>query len=384
MNIRTVQKVIGSSILLLCFSATFAEGTPLFARRYDVSCQTCHAMPPRLNAQGEEFVARGYRFPEPMRPSETVPAAFWMSLLGQKQPGRDFLRGFPNRLEIIASDATDVLGISYFVEWRALSMELQSNGTFRDRSGRFEDLFVSANVTGNVAVTLGQFRLLSQVDVSRRLSVSEPFVFASGIAGKRASTPRLTSLRSFSPSGRSPTLRVQHRVPLFSNNREADGWFTIVNVPMTGELSLPLTTESRRNASFEFEAAPKGIFVETFARSGLNSLGIHAFAGNNERMLAQLVGASGLSDLFLTAAFGVSRVQTRRFTNMMLEAEYIPTHFTAVAVRFEHQVGDGRKPAVIPYAVVHFPGTSYTLRLALEHRVQHGNDQTLIETSLIF
>ena len=95
--------------------------------------------------------------------------------------------------------------LSYFVEWRVISQQLRGDGTMRDRSGRFEDAFISWQPNNVHTLTLGQYRALNQVDVSRRVSVSEPLLFSSGLPGETAAgDPRLTSLRGFSPSGRSP------------------------------------------------------------------------------------------------------------------------------------------------------------------------------------
>jgi len=46
------------------FMAGMAEALPLFARRYKVSCTTCHIGFPKLNSFGEAFAGNGYRFPE--------------------------------------------------------------------------------------------------------------------------------------------------------------------------------------------------------------------------------------------------------------------------------------------------------------------------------
>jgi hypothetical protein len=41
--------------------ATPAEGIPAFARRYGLTCMTCHDPVPKLSGFGEQFLARGYR-----------------------------------------------------------------------------------------------------------------------------------------------------------------------------------------------------------------------------------------------------------------------------------------------------------------------------------
>lgn len=44
-------------------AASDAGAVPAFARKYQTSCQTCHAVFPKLNAFGEAFRLRGYRMP---------------------------------------------------------------------------------------------------------------------------------------------------------------------------------------------------------------------------------------------------------------------------------------------------------------------------------
>ena len=362
-----------------------ALAIPTFSRRYGVSCQTCHTAPAKLNSFGLEFVSRRYQYPEEdSEPRSTFPISTWISALAHRQPNRDFIRGFPNRLEFIATDALEGLGLSYFFEWRALSMELRGDGTVRDRSGRFEDLYITAEATDLLSVTLGQFRMLSQVDVSQRISVFEPVPFSSSLRGQPASTSRLTALRAFSPSGRSPGLRLQYHQEASSSGRVADGWFALLNVPFTGELSLPLTEDARQEASFEVEGVPKGIFAEAFFRTGLTSLGGHLFFDGDQRLLGQIIGTTSYNGFYLTSTMGVGRDDRRKVSNLMLEIEYVPLEWGVVALRVEHQTGAGAEPALVPYGVVHFPSTSYTVRLALEQRIQEGNSQFLIETSLIF
>jgi len=45
-----------------------AAAIPAFARKYRISCTTCHAPAPRLKAFGEEFAGRGFRMEEAQEP----------------------------------------------------------------------------------------------------------------------------------------------------------------------------------------------------------------------------------------------------------------------------------------------------------------------------
>lgn len=53
----------------ILLSPLLAEGAPAFARKYRVSCTTCHAPPPRLKPFGEDFAGRGFRMEEGQEPS---------------------------------------------------------------------------------------------------------------------------------------------------------------------------------------------------------------------------------------------------------------------------------------------------------------------------
>lgn len=54
---------IYTALLLGLLSSMAAQAAPMFARQYGVSCMTCHAAFPRLNAYGEEFAANNFRMP---------------------------------------------------------------------------------------------------------------------------------------------------------------------------------------------------------------------------------------------------------------------------------------------------------------------------------
>jgi hypothetical protein len=48
---------------LILFDASPAGAVPVFSRKYQTSCQTCHAIFPKLNPFGEAFRLNGYRMP---------------------------------------------------------------------------------------------------------------------------------------------------------------------------------------------------------------------------------------------------------------------------------------------------------------------------------
>ena len=56
---------------------------------------------------------------------------------------RDVRETFVPKVELISGGPIAGLPLSYFIEWRVVSLELLNNGTRRDRGGRFEDAFIN-------------------------------------------------------------------------------------------------------------------------------------------------------------------------------------------------------------------------------------------------
>ncbi|HJR60783.1 MAG TPA: hypothetical protein VJ813_15340 [Vicinamibacterales bacterium] len=349
-----------------------------------MDCSYCHSAPPRLNERGLRFVAAGYRFGSEER-SSTIPLAIWNTVDLEWRHSADLVKGFPSRVELISAGPIGRSRLAYFAEWRALSQSIGGNGRLLDRSGRFEDLFVRAPLTpgGALSVTAGQFRTLTQVDVSLRLSLSEPLVFSSSVPGRRAAGARLTSLRAFSPSGRQPSVRVEYQAA--RGQSAADGWFAAATLPLTGELTIPFSDA----ASFEFEGRPKGVFLEVFRRSGLTTVGGHGFIGNERRRVVSAVVTHDLGNRFaLLAGVGAFHAAGVTDTRFSLGGEATISSRAAAGIRVDHRTGQGRDPAVLLYGNGHIPfgpaSFRQALRLQIEHRIQPANHATGFALSHVF
>lgn len=367
----------------LLTSAVPSAATPQFARAFRVDCTYCHASPPRLNARGLAFQAAGYRL-DGLTPSATLPLAIWNTVDFEARHSADLTKAYPGRVELIAAGRVGRSRAVYFAEWRALSQSVGAGGRLLNRSGRFEDLFVRAPVTpaGTWWVSVGQFRALTQVDVSLRLSLSEPLAFSSSVAGPRASTSRLTSLRAFSASGRQPAVRAEYQS---SSTSTADGWYVAATLPLVGELTLPFTDA----ASLEFEARPKGIFVEAYRRAGLGSIGGHTFIGRDGQRLATAMVTHDVGDrVVLVAGLGAFHAAGLTDARVSLGGEINAAHGLVGGLRVDHRTGQGRDPAVLLYANVHLPfGPDWfrqAFRLQVEHRVQPNNHATALAVSHVF
>lgn len=376
------------SIFPLAFGAWSASGAlhssdaiPYFARRYAVACSHCHVLPPKLNSAGEAFLANGYVLAN--RTSRaTLPFAIWLSGRSESLPASgavaEDVRAYLNRIELVSGGKVVAPWLWYFVEWRPLSQEARGDGTLRDRSGRFEDLFFTAGGT-RADLTVGQFRQLGQVDVSRRLSLSEPLVFSSALPGLGAGNARERGLRSFAPAGRSPAVRAAWYQPLGDWR-----WTTAAAIPLAGEFSIPLSDEAKREASNELEWRAKGLFIESFVRRGLTSIGAHAFYDDRRRHLANAIVTGRHEALYWTAVTGALRTGDVVRGNWSIEAEFVPHRLFGVGARAEDRAGDGAERAYLPYVNVHFPGTTYTIRLTLERRLQRGRNATFVEFGTVF
>ncbi|MGH7510163.1 MAG: hypothetical protein ACREMZ_11945 [Gemmatimonadales bacterium] len=362
-----------------------ADEIPYFARKYRVACTQCHVAPPKLNAFGEAFVAAGYEMPS-LRANRTWPFAVWVSGRSDSRPPgsmSDDVRAYLNRVEIISGGQVVAPWLTYFVEWRPVSQEGRSDGSLLDRSGRFEDLFLTAS-QGALDLTAGQFRQVGQVDVSRRIGISEPLLLSASLPGSGTGTSREIALRAFSPGGRSPSIRLG----LHRQTDRMGRWSTYLAVPFSGEFSIPLTSEARSQASNELELNPKGILVESFLRSGLASIGAHVFYDPDpDRYLVNAVTTGSHRDLHWTGILGVARSGEVTRGRWSVEGEVIPeklSGFVGLGGRVEDQGGDAVEHAFIPYLNAHFPGTRYTIRLTIERRLQRDRNATFIEIGTVF
>lgn len=375
--------ILGVGLLLVPGAAS---ATPQFARVYRVDCGHCHSLPPRLNERGLAFAAAGYRFPEAeISRTGTFPLAIWNTVDGEWRHSSNLAKGFPSRVELISAGPVGSTKASYFAEWRLLSQSLQANGRLLNRSGRFEDLFVKVPVgtRSRLAITAGQFRTLTQVDVSLRLGLSEPLVFTSGVpSAVRASTNRLTGLRGFSASGRQPAIRLEYQP--HSDNGPGDGWFAAVTLPLAGELTIPFTDA----ASFEFEARPKGLFVESYRRWGLTSVGGHTFVGDRRRLGTLVVTHDVRRRLALLGGIGLFHAAGATDTRFSIGSEVTLSRHVVTGIRVDHRTEQRLDPLVLLYGNGHLPfgpaAFRQALRVQIEQRVQRRNHVTFLALSHVF
>lgn len=368
------------TLALVLFSPA-AQAVPYFARKYSVNCAHCHVLPPMLNEYGQRFVANGYKMADLERVGWTAPVAVWATHRIEVDEELGKAKGYPNRLEFISSDALTPW-LSYFVEARTVSYQTGAGQRLLGRHGRFEDAFLQFWLPKRIAITVGQFRMLNQWDVSRRLSLSEPIAFSAGVGGVGSPNARLQSLRSFSLAGRAPSVRATFQT--FGKGSESNGWYHEIVVPLSGEVSAPLGANAGRNASFELEARPKGLLYETYYRQGISSIGGSVFIGK-QRWVSNVTGVlqAGTHSFLASAGTGQFRQGHNDF-RLSLGDTWIPKNWLGVGARLDHQTAVRRKPAVLPHINFSFPGTKYTILVTVEQRIQNRNFATAIEVGAVF
>ena len=239
---------------------------------------------------------------------------------------------------------------SYCVEWLPFNNQFKSNGTIRNRSGRFEDIVVTVPVGRSGSLLLGQFRAASQVDVSRRLSISTPLAFGAKTG-------------SFAISSRSPGFGYS----CFQPDEPGDvvnGWTHSIVVPFPGELTL--------NNDFSLRSRPEGVFLESYKREGLSSTGGYLFLGQGG-VLGGVVGVLARGKIFSTLNIGFARRDDD--LRVSFENEYLDSEHLAVGVRFERQGGAANRTAGVFWVDIDTPTTMHTIRWRAEYRTEKGDRQ---------
>lgn len=132
-----------------------SEAVPAFARKYDLSCTSCHTKPPRLNPFGEAFNMSGFNIPATkggeikkkrkigrVRLERSLLNIFAMRVMGnfveswQERGEPNANLAYPQELELFLA-GTLTKDISYFFELNAETLKLEGaeDGRFEEHSG---------------------------------------------------------------------------------------------------------------------------------------------------------------------------------------------------------------------------------------------------------
>ena len=131
-----MKRAIVITLIVACFAMFWYESAyaiPAFARRYRLSCNTCHNPFPRLTPYGEEFAGNAFQLPDAAEPARSYadvkddslsllrdfPIAARIDMHGQYLPDNDLVDSdfkFPDRAKLLSGGAIakDVAYYFYF------------------------------------------------------------------------------------------------------------------------------------------------------------------------------------------------------------------------------------------------------------------------------
>ncbi|GAC1574609.1 MAG: hypothetical protein NVS3B7_06580 [Candidatus Elarobacter sp.] len=133
-----VRPPIVAALVLLgnVVAAQPAAAIPVFAHRYELTCQACHTAVPRLTAFGEAFLAGGYRLPGRSERA-TLPVAIKVNLAYGSETSGGLPKAVVDEVEALAGGRIGRRG-AYFAEQYVVD---------GGQPGRTRDLWVSWRVT---------------------------------------------------------------------------------------------------------------------------------------------------------------------------------------------------------------------------------------------
>ncbi len=137
--------VLAFSMLVL-FDVRPASAVPVFARKYQTSCMTCHEMMPRLNAFGEAFRLNGFRWPSGAQPAhEQEPVPLGAEAYKKEFPKAVWPTDIPGSLPLALRTLGMFRGASRAERETEWEWELQTAGTLGEKIS----FFGHANYVGN-------------------------------------------------------------------------------------------------------------------------------------------------------------------------------------------------------------------------------------------
>ncbi|MCA1595054.1 MAG: hypothetical protein LC772_01295 [Chloroflexi bacterium] len=330
------------TLLLVLVSALPASALPEFARRYGVSCEMCHSVPPHLNTFGMAFQANFFNWPGPQPPaSRSLLSRIPLSVLAiSSTQGPTDGNGTTTTHGIVRLFAASgfPLGANrrggFFID----DMLINSSGTAGDLGNAFASL-PFAGARGQFALSVGQLSpLMYEYDPVNSLTAALPGALADGVDAFTFTDP-------------TPAVRLD-----FFDNRgrgTADGNYASLGVPFLGHLTT--TNEAILRGS-------RGLFAHAFRRHGYATLGAFAYihAGSSE---AGLIGDRELRpNVILTGIAHLGHDDLGSHQRLSAEANFLPSSYLALTGRLEATAGDDSQ--IYPVAAVtYYPFHQHLIRL---------------------
>lgn len=345
-----VTTILGVGLLFLLRAS--ASALPVYSRQYNVGCQMCHTVAPRLNKFGYAFQANFFNWPtrngKPKRdPTEYLPVttlttfSYQNDITGRQETAN--LRTFELFLSSGFGSKETPPGRSggYYVD--VLAGASPDSGT----PGELGDAYIALPVAGKrgqLAVLLGQTSAIRyQYNPNNSLTDQIPYALAEGVG-------------DFALASSAPSVRLEY----FDNRGKmsADGNYVTLALPFQGHLALTRDNDVH---------AEDGFFGHYFHRWGYSTLGamVYHHGSNN---LEGFVGTYGLrKNLNLSAFATLAHSPGYNTSHLALEAEYLSSHNLAINGRCELIGGDRSEVATVG-AITYYPFRTQYVRVTAEAR----------------
>ena len=236
---------------------------------------------------------------------------------------------------------------------------------------------MNVDVSESTRLTVGQFRVFNQFDGSRQLYASVPLALMMGVEGEDAGDARMRELRGFAPGMRTPAVMIT-RGPTQGSERSIDGWYMHAALPFSGELGVASTERSRSRAVLE--PRPEGLFLETYHRQGLRTMGGAAFVDTDRQLYTGMLSVDpGLWSSSFVYSQAIQRGEgTRRLSWW---GEYRPSHRSNVGLRIDDP---GSWIEGTLYGDYQWFTERAMVWLVLQQKLREGGNVSLAQVKLVF
>lgn len=342
--------------IILCKSA---RATPQFARETRFACAKCHLHVPLLNEFGQRFYANGFKVPG-QKKVNSAPAFVELTTDFDFGGGSQAVPVVFDGLTIGSADWVSGLGLLYKAHYQPVAHS--------------QDLTVIRPIVSQASLEVGRFHPISQLDPDLQLGLSLP-QFLSPADPNFGVDASHNQAGPFAPANIVDGLRL--RLGERGGLPFSQGW--------QGTLSVPFTTDLGGNSpqgQAGLSTLPQGLFAELFNRTGLDTYGLNAYVGRDNRSYVGALVQRKIGRIYATA--GAASAKTAGLTTNIASVggSWIPCFNGALGARVDLQ---GSQASFTSFVSLLTGGKQRVYNVIVEMTAQRGVPPTgTVELSLKF
>lgn len=371
-------------LFVLTMAAAFAasvrvtEATPYFSRKYETECSMCHWHQPKLNSIGKKFQADGYRFSNDEAPDSSFKTINNMPLSVKMEP-RFTARNNASASSDFQLHAIELQiggslpgGASLFIE-----KYLEERGEYHNAG----DAFVTLALRSGGYVKIGQFKTMSHIPDSERITLSRNIVYDTRTTlGNASNSVRLRDVQRGLEYGQRLSPSTSLTASVFNGNADAAEKSSVADNNDAKSYNVEIVRSFTRTSLGGFyyggDSAPAASQKNRFSRAGLTAILRPNYDWNIE-----MIGMAG-TDKNLLGDNGSTRVRTRSFST---EADYmIRDGYVAYLRHGQHRISAPGYSASITREST--AGVSWMLspaqKVTIEYRALTGRSNDGLEMEL--